>query len=180
MSTKTVISVEEFDRLTEPDGLRYELDNGELIEMTKPRYDPHNRIVMKLLRALDRYLADHPVGEILSSDNLFMLGPATKRSPDLSFMSNARMSKIEPGEDIHGAPDLAIEVVSPSDTAAAMRRKVKQYFEAGGQVVWVVYPESREVEVWRPESAATVVGEGGVLTAPDLLPGFSVEAGGLF
>ncbi len=134
MSTKTLISVAEFDRLVEPDDLRYELDKGELIEMTRPRVG-HNRVVMRLTRVLLQYLQKNPVGELFSSDNLFVLGPATKRAPDLSFMLAGRASTIDPAKDIQGAPDLAIEVLSPSDKAAAMRRKVKQYFAAGASTV---------------------------------------------
>lgn len=180
MSTKTLMSAEEFDRLEEPDELRYELDEGELIEMTKPRYDPHNRIVRRISRALDRYLDEHPIGDLLSADNLFVLGPNTKRAPDLSFMTNERLSKIELGKDVEGAPDLAIEVLSPSDSAVAIRRKVKQYFEAGARMVWIVFPESREIEVWRKNSGNLVLGESEMLSAEEILPGFAAKIGSLF
>ncbi len=185
MRAKTVIpavmSVEEFDRLTEPDELRYELDEGELISMTRPRYEPHNRIVMAITRALLEYLARNPVGEVLASDNLFILGGNTKRAPDLSFIGIDRLRRIAPGRDIEGAPDLPIEVLSPSDTASAMRRKVKQYFSAGARTVWLVYPESREIEVWRSGSGpAIVLSDDDLLEAPDLLPGFSIRAASLF
>lgn len=180
MGAKTMISVEEFDRLTEPDELRYELDEGELIEMTKPRYEPHNRIVMTMTRALLAYVAQHPIGEVLLSDNLFVLGPSTKRAPDLSFMTAERMASIQAGEDIAGAPDLAIEVLSPNDTATAMRRKVKQYFAASARLVWIVFPEQREIEVWKRDTDPSMLGEDDLLTAPDLLPGFSIKVGSLF
>jgi Uma2 family endonuclease len=143
VSTRTLISVAEFDRLEPPDELRYELDEGELLEMVKPRYNPHNRIARAIDRALLAYLDKNPIGEVLTSDNLFVLGPNTKRIPDLSFMTMKRLRQIKPDTDIEGAPDLAIEVLSPSDTATAMRRKVKQYFAAGSRAVWLVFPESR-------------------------------------
>lgn len=176
VSTRTLISVADFDRLLEPDELRYELDEGELIEMVRPRYNPHNRIVMALTRALFAYLDQNPIGEVLTSDNLFVLGPTTKRAPDLAFLSNERMQQIQAGKDIQGAPDLAIEVLSPSDKAAAMRRKVKQYFAAGAKAVWLVYPETREVEVWESESGpARMLGDQDVIEAPGVLPGFAVK-----
>ena len=178
MSAKTLISVAEFDRLAEPDELRYELDEGELIEMPKPRYEPHNRIVRNFDRPLLSYLTTNPIGEILTSDNLFVLGPATKRAPDLSFLVMDRMRQIEAGKDIQGAPDLAIEVLSPSDTVSEVRRKIKQYFAAGSRIVWLVYPESREVEVW--ESPKVVLSGDDLLEAPGLLPGFSVRVDSLF
>ena len=174
------MTVEEFDRLQEPEELRYELDEGELIEMTRQRYNPHNRIVMAIDRALLKYLDKNPIGEVLSADNLFVLGPTTKRIPDLSFLTTARVNEIGDGE-IQGAPDLAIEVLSPSDTAAAMRRKVKQYFAAGARVVWRVYPDSREVEVWESAAGpARVLGEQDTLDALHVLPGFSVMVKSIF
>ncbi len=181
MGTKTQISVAEFDRLEQPDELRYELDEGELIEMTKPRYEPHNRIVRTIDRALLAYLATNPIGEVLTSDNLFVLGPTTKRIPDLSFLTAERVKRIEPDKDIEGAPDLAIEVLSPSDTAEAMRRKTKQYFAAGARAVWLVFPESREVAVWESAAGpARVAGAEDTLTADAILPGFALPVKTLF
>jgi len=130
---------------------------------------------------LKAHLRKNPIGEVLTSDNLFVLGPSIKRIPDLSFMTTERVRQIQPDADIEGAPDLAIEVLSPSDTATAVRKKVKQYFAAGCRAVWLVYPESREIEVW--ESArgpAKIVTADDTLEAPEVLPGFSVKAGRFF
>jgi Uma2 family endonuclease len=180
MGAKTLMSVEEFDRLEEPDEMSYELDEGELVVMTKP-WPLHNRIAERLFRALDRYLEKHPVGEVLIFDYLFVLGPNIKRAPDVSFLRAERAKQIDPNTDIPGAPDLAVEVVSPSDTVFAMRRKIRQYFAAGAQCVWVVYPETREVEVWREAAKPRIVlQETDLLEAPDLLPGFSVRIDVLF
>jgi Uma2 family endonuclease len=180
MGVKTLMSVEDFDRLEEPDELSYELDEGELVVMTKPR-PLHNRIALRLTREIMKYLETHPVGEVFSSDNLFVLGPATKRAPDVSFLRAERASQIDPNADIPGAPDLAVEVLSPNDTVSAVRRKIRQYFAAGAQSVWVVYPETREVEIWceaaRPQ---VVLQETDLLEAPDLLPGFSLRVGAIF
>jgi Uma2 family endonuclease len=180
VSTKTLISTAEFDRLVEPDDLRYELDEGELIEMTRPRVG-HNRVVMKMTRVLLQYLQANPVGELFSSDNLFVLGPTIKRAPDLSFILAERASRIDPAKDIQGAPDLAIEVLSPSDKATAMRRKIKQYFGAGCQLVWLVYSTSQEVEVWESASGPVrVLGEDETLETHGLLPGFALPVRSLF
>jgi Uma2 family endonuclease len=136
---------------------------------------------MKITRALLAYLDKNPIGEVLTSDNLFVLGPITKRIPDLSFITMKRLRQIKPDTDIEGAPDLAIEVLSPSDTATAMRRKVKQYFAAGSRAVWLVFPESREIEVRESASGpARVLSESDALEAPELLPGFSAKVGASF
>jgi len=176
-----MISVADFDRLIEPDELRYELDEGELIEIVRPRYDPYNKIVRIIDRALLAYIDKNPIGEVLSTDNLFILGPTTKRAPDLAFLTNESMKRIRPGQDIEGGPDLAIEVLSPSDKDAAMRRKIKQYFAAGSKVVWVVNPQTREVQVWESESGPTrVLRNEDAIEAPGPLPGFSLKADRLF
>jgi Uma2 family endonuclease len=180
MDAKTLMSVAEFDRLLEPDELSYELDEGELVVMPKPR-PLHNRIAVKLFRALDRYVETHPLGEVLIFEYLFILGPTTKRAPDVSFLRSERAQQIDPNADIPGAPDLAVEVLSPTDTVSAMRRKIRQYFAAGAQCVWIVYPETREVEVWKqPSKAQKILQETDVLEDPDLLPGFALRVGNLF
>jgi Uma2 family endonuclease len=74
MGAKTLMSVEAFDRLEEPDELSYELDEGELVVMTKPR-PLHNRIVANLEYELRAYLKTHPVGEVFNPENLFVLAP---------------------------------------------------------------------------------------------------------
>ena len=174
------MSVEEFDRLAEPDELSYELDEGELVVMTKPR-PLHNRIAERLFRALDRYLETYPVGEVFIFEYLFVLGPTIKRAPDVSFLRSERAKKIDPHVDIPGAPDLAVEVLSPTDTVSAMRRKIRQYFAAGTQCVWIVYPETREVEIWKqPSQPQKVLQETDVLEDTDLLPGFALRVGALF
>ena len=174
------MSVEEFDRLVEPDDLSYELDEGELVVMTKPR-PLHNRIVAKLDFEIRTYLKSYPVGEVFNPENLFVLGPNTKRAADVSFIRAERAKQIDPSTDIPGAPDLAIEVLSPNDTASQVRRKIRQYFAAGAQCVWVVYPETREVEVWRePARPQVVLQEADLLEAPGLLPDFALRIGDLF
>jgi Uma2 family endonuclease len=112
---------------------------------------------------------------------LFVLGPTIKRAPDVSFLRSERAKKIDPHVDIPGAPDLAVEVLSPTDTVSAMRRKIRQYFAAGTQCVWIVYPETREVEIWKqPSQPQKVLQETDVLEDTDLLPGFALRVGALF
>ncbi len=180
MGTKTLLTVEQFDQLVEPDELGYELDEGQLVVMTKPR-PLHNRIVLRLTLELQKYLERQPIGEVFNPENLFVLGPNIKRAPDVSFLRADRAAQIDPSADIPGAPDLAVEVISPTDTVTATRRKIRQYFAAGASLVWVVHPETREVEVWRePERAETVLQEGDLLEAPGTLPDFRLREGALF
>jgi Uma2 family endonuclease len=170
-----MISVEEFDRLEE-DEFRYELDEGELLTLTRPGVN-HGRIERRLIVALQSYFDLHPIGEVLGSDVLFMLGPTTKRAPDVSVL----LRSVGDVKDIPGAPELAIEILSPSNTARAMRRKIGQYFASGCRLVWVVNPKTRSVDVWdSPGGVTRTIRESEALTAPELLPGFTLPVARLF
>jgi Uma2 family endonuclease len=174
MSTKTLISVAEFDRLEEGE-FRYELDEGELITMTRPRVR-HARIEGNLYFALRSYLQQNPIGEALGADLLYVLGPATKRAPDVSVVFRA----IDPDQEIQGAPDIAAEILSPSNTRRAMHRKLAQFFATDCKLAWIIDPKARTVEVW--ESAAgpsRTLHDSDFLETP-LLPGFALRVAKLF
>jgi Uma2 family endonuclease len=80
----------------------------------------------------------------------------------------------------NGAPDLAVEIFSPSDGIRQTTRKVKQYLAAGSHTVWVVYPNTEEVKVFEACGVERTLHSGDLLEAPDLLPGFSVKVAELF
>jgi len=173
MATKTLLTIAEFDRLPQQEGFRYELDEGELVTMTFPNVR-HNRIAKKALLLLEEYIRSHPVGEVMLADTGYLLSrdPDTLRGPDVSFVRRERAAEIDPDRDIGGAPDLAVEVVSPNDHAQDLNKKVKQYLKAGCQVVWVVYPLTREVGVFEAGGGVRRLTEDDFLEAPNLLPGF--------
>ena len=115
MSAKTLISVEEFDRLEEEE-FRYELNEGELITMTRPNTD-HGRIERRLLMVLQTHLEKGGTGEASGSNILFVLGSNTKRAPDVSVV----FREIGSVKEIFGAPDIAGEILSPSNAKKKMR-----------------------------------------------------------
>jgi Uma2 family endonuclease len=102
------------------------------------------------------------------------------RAPDVAFLRADRCTQEGPDDYLKGAPDLAVEVVSPSDTARYITRKVAQYLRHGGHTVWVVYPEAEEVHVFEASGSHRVLRAGQLLEAPELLPGFSVPLERLF
>jgi Uma2 family endonuclease len=174
MSAKTLISVEDFDHLIEEE-FRYELDEGELITLTRPGV-VHGRIERRLLVAVQKYLDNHPIGEVFGADILYVLGPATKRAPDVSVI----MRSIDPDQEIQGAPDIAAEVLSPSNTRRAMQRKLGQFFATGCKLAWIIDPKTRTIEVWESAAGASrTLRESESLETP-LLPGFSVPVAKLF
>jgi Uma2 family endonuclease len=103
----------------------------------------------------------------------------TVRAPDVSFVRAKRASALDLKKRFECAPDLAIEVISPSETAAEIAHKVRQYLQAGS-AVWVVYPEDRTVHVFETSKNARVLEADDLLEAPTLLPGFSVRVSELF
>ena len=178
MAAKTLMTLEEFERLSSDDGVLYELDEGEPVSMTF-HMPKHARVQRTLLFELDAFLKKSLLGEVLADTGyLLSADPPTLRGPDVGFVRAGR--KIDPNARIQGAPDLAVEIVSPSDTASGLMRKVQQYLSSGARTVWVVYPDSAHVHVFETGGASRVLNRDDVLTEPDLLPGFSVPVAALF
>lgn len=174
MSAKTLISVEEFDRLIEEE-FRYELDEGDLLTLTRPGV-VHGRIERRLLVAIQKQLDNHPVGEVFGADILYVLGPATKRAPDVSVV----LRTIDPEQEIQGAPEIAAEILSPSNTKKEMKRKLAQFFATGCKLAWIIDPKTRTVEVWESAAGAShTLHESDSLETP-LLPGFACPIAKLF
>jgi Uma2 family endonuclease len=174
MSAKTLISVAEFDRLEEEE-FRYELDEGELITMTRPNTD-HGRVERRLLMVLQTHLENSGSGEAFGSNILFVLGPNTKRAPDVSVV----FREVGSVKEINGAPDIAVEILSLSNAKKEMQRKLEQFFAAGCKLSWIIDPKTRTVEVW--ESASTpsrTLVESDMLDTP-LLPGLTCPIVKLF
>jgi Uma2 family endonuclease len=176
--SKTLLTLEEFQRLPDREGTARELDEGELTVMT-PGRPRHNRIRDRIARRLMEFAEGHGLGEVFVETE-FQLGHDTVRIPDAAFVPADRMKKVDLDRAIEGAPALAIEVVSPNDLAEDLARKVDQYLASGARSVWVLYPKTREVHIFGPGSAARTLGEQELLGDDVLFPGFSVSVGALF
>jgi Uma2 family endonuclease len=179
--TRTLVTVEEFERLRDED-VRRELVRGEVIEVT-PSGAEHSMIGAGIAAELRRAARAGGWGQAFGADCGFILAaePGSVRAPDAAFVRTARLpSGRVPKSFFPGAPDLAVEVVSPDDTAAELHAKVGEYFAAGAQLVWVVYPEGREVYVYRSAAEIEVVGVGGILGGDPVLPGLSIPVAEIF
>lgn len=174
-ATKTLLTAEEFLRLPEPMDEKYELIEGERVLMS-PTMPLHNLVRDRLLYLLLRFLEGHPSGRALSEQAFHLFGN-TVRIPDISFVGEGRFQELE--KIPQGAPDLAIEVISPTNTLREMERKVSDYFAAGSKRVWLVYPEEREVYIHGISGVTRRVQEDS-LDDSELLPGFSVQVSKLF
>jgi len=175
MATKTLLTLEQFEQLPD-DGMRHELDEGELISMP-PTFGLHGMIQSKMDRLLGNYAERKSLG-IVVVETGFRLSSDILRAPDIAFIKAERARTLDMERRFEGAPDLAVEIISPSETAADIAHKVGQYLRAGA-VVWVVYPKDRAVHVFESKSARILEAED-LLEAPALLPGFSVRVSELF
>jgi Uma2 family endonuclease len=178
MATKTLLTVEDYMRLPESVGtrdVRYELVEGELITVS-PGMLPHNLVRDNVLVALKDFLATQKLGTVVA-EQAFQLSKNTVRVPDVAFVSRGR--SLATDRPIEGAPDLAVEVVSPSNSPREIDRRISDYFAAGCRRVWVVYPEEREVYI-RGLAGETRRRGDELLEDAELLPGFSVKVSSLF
>jgi Uma2 family endonuclease len=154
------------------DGSFHELDEGRLVTMP-PSAARSSRVCTLLLIKLGAFVLQHGLGMLMGEQGGVVLrrGPDIVRAPDISFVRQDRV--VDTGRGYFpGAPDLAVEVLSPSDRYSAVSRKVTQYLAAGVRLVWVIDPEERTVTIHRSGNVVTVLPEDGVLDGEDVVPGF--------
>ena len=179
MSSKTLLTADELERMPDDDSVRLELDEGELISMPPVGLE-HGDRESNISSILRPFVRKHHLGRVYSGDVGFRLRGDTVRAPDVAFVRQERVAAVQKGGFGIGAPDLAVEIFSPTDSVRQLMRKVKQYFAAGCHTVWIVYPEQREVNVLEASGADRLLKGDDLLEAPELLPGFSVAVAELF
>lgn len=174
------LTIEEFQRLPDED-CRTELVRGVVVREPPAGFE-HGRHASRIGYHLRRYVEEHPVGEVCGAETGFILStdPPTVRAPDAAFVAAARIPPGGVQGFFPGAPDLAVEVVSPSNSASDIQAKVFDYLDAGARLVWVVYPETRTVAVHRTRAEARFLTDADALDGGDALPGFRLEVARLF
>jgi Uma2 family endonuclease len=167
------MALEDFERLPK-DGFKYELLEGALI-MT-PTGLQHEAIGMSLTRLLLKYLDEHSVGYLFGSSAGYRLPDETILSPDLSFV---RKEKLPRGRFPSGygnfAPDLVVEIISPSDRVVDVEGKVQKYLANGTPVVWVIHPGLRSATVYHTDGRARQLFDKDTLDGEEVLPGFACQ-----
>lgn len=183
MSVKQkLVTAEELWEMPEAPGKRFELVDGEVIEVS-PAGDLHMAIVEIVYKRLDRFVEQHNLGLVRFDGLGYVIkrGPDQVRVPDVSFVAWEGVPEGEPSEWFwEGPPTLAVEVVSQDDLALDFRDRVYDYLEAGTQQVWVLWPRRRRISVFSPNADTRELGPDAVLDGGSLLPGFSVRVGELF
>ena len=181
MTTRTrKITVEEFWAMPEDPGHRYELVDGELVDMDgAPR---HGIVATELAWLIRTHVRDAGLPMFVGNATGFQMNPYTLRFPDVHVTTWERMAAydVDAGGFPHFAPDVAIEVVSPSNTPAALARKTEEYFANGTCAVWVADPDDRTVRIRRPGVAELVFGPDDILSGDPELPGFSCAVSDIF
>jgi Uma2 family endonuclease len=179
-STTGLMSWEEFEQLPENDeGCHREILEGEL-QLLPPVKLRHSRVAKRAFRALSQ-LEEKGLGEALFEAGFKLsTSPASWIQPDASFVRADRVSTADEDGYYSGAPNLAVEVVSPSETAAQLRRKIDLLLACGSEAVWVAYQKTRTVVVHIPGGTSYSRGVGDTLSAPFLLAGWEFPVAKLF
>lgn len=178
---RRAVTAEELFALPD-DEWRRELVDGEIIRMT-PTGAAHGVVTAGIGSLLHEHVSTRDLGVCCGADTGFILrrDPDVVRAPDAAFVAAHRIPDTGvPASYWPFAPDLAVEVVSPSDHFADVQAKVAEYFAAGARQVWVLDPASRTVRAYRSVSDVQVFDVDGTLTGGDLLPEFRCEVRRLF
>ncbi len=160
---------EEFMRLPD-DGRKYELVDGQAKEV--PISWEHDQIVVRFIGAIMSYVRGR--GGMSIGKAGFRMRDGNIRCPDVSFTRKERIPGGRPGKWFGTvAPDFCVEIISPSEDAPDMARKVEEYFASGATLVWHIFPEAQQVMVYTSPTETVSYSAEHLLDAGDLLPGFS-------
>ena len=176
MATMTIRGTATIEDLlkTPKDGFKYELVDGEIL--MSPCGMRGSEVAAKILGLIYTYLSEHSIGKVYTPDVGIQFPSGNVRSPDVTYVSNAKLpggrSPKTFGEVI---PDLAVEVLSPSDSMRELGRKIGEFLENGVPLVWLVDPERETVTIYRSLSDTEQLTAADRITAEPILPGFSAD-----
>ena len=177
---RQVVTAEDFDTFTllpENSERLFEFVGGEIVEV--PSYPYSSAIAAEILFRIKQYAVSRNVAGHVTGEAGGYIVSGERYAPDVAFISKARQPEL-PREGYNpNPPDLAVEVVSPTDSEKLLRIKLANYL-AAGTVIWVVYPQAKEVEIYAPGEPVRILGEDQVLDGGSVLPGFSFPLAELF
>lgn len=174
-TTTRLVTADELMRMPDnPEGVRYELVRGKLILMS-PSSVRSNVIAIDIARRLGNYVDERALGVVGGSEGGFQLStePDTVRAPDVWFLAAARIPPDGiPDSYFPGAPDMAIEVLSPSDRPAKVWQRVGDYLNAGSRLVFVLDPKTGGAVAFPPDGLPVIIPPDGTLDCTSVVPGF--------
>jgi Uma2 family endonuclease len=180
-TTSTLVTADELFKMPD-DGFRYELVRGEIRRMP-PAGSEHGVIAMNAALVISQFVKAHGLGAVFAAETGFKIAsdPDTVRAPDLAFVRRERIPEGGiPKEFWPGAPDLAVEVISPGDTYTEVEEKVNDWLAAGTRLVPVLNPRTRTVTVYTSLTGVMRLTESDVLDGGAVLPGFTCRVAELF
>src|SRR5450631_1863802 len=171
MGAKTQLTVENLERLPETVDVSYELDQGELVEVSSASY-LHNRIRDRMVQRLMNHLDARKDPSEVVAEQWFRLSEDTVRAPDVALIAASQLPLLERERRIQPfSPALAIEITSPSNTFDELARKTQQYLEVGTSTVWIFVTAMREIHVYSATAHPAILTAADLLEDATLLPG---------
>jgi Uma2 family endonuclease len=180
-ATLTLVTADELLQMPD-DGYRYELIRGEIRRMPPAGFE-HGDIALNIGAKLKEHTSQTGQGKAVAAETGFRLAadPDTVRAADAAFVSQQRIDEVGRIRGFFpGAPDLAVEVISPNDIYSEVEEKVLEWLDAGTRMVIVVNPRKRTVTVYRSQTDITILKENDTLSGADVLPGFACKVAELF
>ncbi len=162
----------------ENENFNFELINGELVQMPSPS-TLHNWIVGQLFLVLTLFVRPRNLGQVFGDNNDYVLADDLVLKPDVSFIAVSAKIPMR----LRGAPDIAVEVISPTNREGEILEKVVTYLKHGSRLVWVIYPHEKVVHVYLPNETGYTMRRlytGEALSGETSLPGFTVPVADLF
>ena len=164
-------------------GYNHEVVDGELV-LTPKSGAYHAEICVRVLAAVGLFAKAHKLGAVWDSSTGFWMYNRNCRAPDISFITKERLKalgfKSTDRSFIPGAPDLAVEILSPSNTRQEIDERLRDFFGSGTQIAWIINPDTECVEVCHAPDRRKLVGSGADLDGEHLLPGFRYPIADLF
>jgi Uma2 family endonuclease len=173
------MTIEEFERLPD-EAARLELVRGHVVREPPAGFE-HGVIGVQIASLLNAFVRRQALGKVVGPDTVFVLfdDPPTVRAPDVAFVARDRLPA-DPRGFARLAPDLVVEIVSPSNTVSEIQGKVVDYLDAGTRLVWVVEPRGRTVTVYRSRDDIRILTSSQEIEGIEILPGFRIEVSEFF
>ncbi len=182
MATRSRLTAQDLWALGEGDR-KQELVDGRIVEMAPPG-GIHGRVIVRISSRLDEHVRQHGGGEVVAEVGFVLhlpTDPERVRGPDVAFISKERLPEGRVPEGFfHGAPDLAVEVLSPSDTSLDVQQRVCDFLEGGARLVWVVAPRARTATAYRADGSARLLKDQDALDGEYVPPGLTIPLGDVF